>query len=97
LNRTFCYAGYTAEGSFTVWDTAEEKLPLWYHGKKVSSSWDTTQKNLSNILKLFCRVSNTGGKPLPLYYTLGKNLYRCIPKQRKNFSVVSHTAGKLKT
>jgi hypothetical protein len=80
--------GYTAEDSFVLWDSTEEKLfCCGIQWKKTSALLDTTEENSSgNILKLFCCVSHTGGKPLLLYPTPEKILFCCIPQRRKTCS-----------
>jgi hypothetical protein len=68
-----------------------------YNGRKIPALWDTTEKNLLAIQRLFSVVSHNG-----------KNLFLCVPQRRKTFPVVSHkgkkhlplyptTAKKLKT
>jgi hypothetical protein len=53
------------------------------------------RRNFSlNILKLFSGVSHSGGKPLPMYSTPEKNLFRCIPQWRKTSSILTHTREK---
>jgi hypothetical protein len=65
-----------------------------YKGKNTSALLNITEENSSkNILKLFCGVSHTIGKPLPLYPTPEKiyllypttkeNLFHCIPYRKK--------------
>jgi hypothetical protein len=41
-------------------------------------------------VSFFSIVSLNGKKPLPLYPTAENDLFRCIPQQRKTFSIVSH-------
>jgi hypothetical protein len=53
--------------------------------RKTLMLWDTTEENLSNILRLFLVISHNEGNPLLLY---------SIPQRRKNFSIVSHNGGK---
>ncbi len=85
-NRTFCIVGYTAEGSFTVWDTAEEKL------FRYGIPWEKMfllhgvqqKKSFSNILN--CSV---------VYPTPGENLFCCITHWKKICTAVSHNRGKL--
>jgi hypothetical protein len=81
--------GYTAEDSFVLWNTMEEKLfQCGLQQKKTSALLDTTEENFpGKILKLFCGVSHTGGKPLSLYPTPEKNLFRCIPHLKKNLTL----------
>jgi hypothetical protein len=68
-----------------------------YNGKKTSALLETTEENLSGkILKLLCGVSRTKGKPLPLYLTLEKGIFRCITQRRKTSSVESDTGKKIK-
>jgi hypothetical protein len=49
-----------------------------YNRRKISALWDTTEKNLLAIQRLFSVVSHNG-----------KNLCLCVPQRRKTFSVVS--------
>jgi hypothetical protein len=69
-----------------------------FKGKNTSALLDTTEENSSrNILKLFCGVSYTGGKPLPLYPTPEKiyllyltteeNLFRFKPYWKKTLNL----------
>jgi hypothetical protein len=55
-----------------------------YNGRKIPALWDTTEKNLLAIQRLFSVVSHNG-----------KNLSLCVPQWRKTFSVVSLNGKKL--
>jgi hypothetical protein len=57
----------------------EEKFPV---------SWDTKEKNLFAILKLFSVESHNGKNPLLLYPTTEENLLRCIPQRKKLFRCI---------
>jgi hypothetical protein len=78
--------GYTVEDSFAVCDTTGRKkmVPVW-DGKNLLLLWDTTEENLSNILKLHWMktsfvVSHGRKKSLPLF-----------SKMEKTSFIVSHT------
>jgi hypothetical protein len=50
---------------------------------KFPASWDTKEKNLFAILKLFSVVSHKRKNPLLLYPTTEENLLHCIPQRKK--------------
>ncbi len=70
------------------WDTVHCTRFCWgvgYNGmKNFLRLWDTIEKNLFAILRLFSVVSHNGEKIL----------FCCIPQRRKTFSVVSHSRKK---
>jgi hypothetical protein len=62
--------------------------------EKFPALWDTIEKNLFAILRLFSIVSHSGKNPPLLYPTMEENLLCCIPQQKKNSSVVSYNGKK---
>jgi hypothetical protein len=69
-----------------LWDTTEEK--------KTPALWDTTEGNLSNVLRSFLLISHNEGKLLLLYPTKEENIFHCSPQRRKTSPVVSDNGGK---
>jgi hypothetical protein len=79
--KLFSVVGYSAEKASVKWDTVHcirFCCGVGYNGRKILALWDTTEKNLLAIQRLFSVVSHNR-----------KNLFLCVPQRRKTFSVVS--------
>jgi hypothetical protein len=72
-------------------DTTEKILQLCgIQQRKTLALWDTMKENLSNIPRLFLKISHNEGKPLLLYPTTEENFLHCIPQWRKTSFAVPH-------
>jgi hypothetical protein len=98
--------GNSAEKASVLWDTVHLIrfcCGVGYNGIKTPALWDTTEKTTSLISHYrrinSCNVGYNGkkiGEPsrgcCPLYPTMEKDFFRCIPQQKKTLTVVSHKA-----
>jgi hypothetical protein len=90
--------GYSAEKVSVKWDTVHSIsfcCGVGNNGRKIPALWDTPEKNLLAIQRLFSVVSHNGKKPLPLCPTTEENLLRCIPQLKKTLSLYPTTEKNL--
>jgi hypothetical protein len=99
--------GIQSKKASVKWDTVHcisFCCGIGYNVRKIPALWDTMEKKLLAIKRLFSVVSHNGKKPLPLcptmegnssllYPTMEKN-FLCIPQQKKTSSVVSYNGKK---
>ncbi len=87
------------QGERFFWDTVHRIRfcrCVGYNIRKTPALWDTMEKNLLAILRLFSVVSYNRKKPFLLYPTT-KKTFSVVSYNRKNPSVVSHNGKKRKT